>query len=317
MTTKVTDKVMATDAATADKVADNAVDTAAIQNLAVTEAKLAAGAVTEAKLGTGAVSTAKLADDAVTAAKIAAGGVDTTALADDAVTTAKIADLAVDTDQLADSAVTLAKMDVDAIGTNQLINLAVTNAKIADATITQAKLAFTASAAGLNTIWVPARAIYPSANSGCSATMLNFSSDTKPSIPVLTFSTSVKQYAEFSVFMPKSYDQGDVVLYAVWAHPSTTTNFGVRWEFSKLHVGDGSTLDTTLGSIVGVSDTGGSTNYLYVSGSVTLTGGSPAIGKMAFFKMARDVAHADDNLAVTAYLLGVILGYTSDKANDT
>jgi len=316
MTTKVTSRVLATDAAGVTQVANDAVDTAAIVNLNVTEAKLATGAVTETKLGAGAVSEAKLADGAVTTAKLGALAVTDAKLAVDAVTTTKIDDLAVTTDKLADSAVTLEKMDIDAINTAQLINLAVTDAKIADATITEGKLAFTANAAGLNTIWIPTRAIYPSATNGTSAIVLSFSSDTKPSIPCIMFSTSVKQYAEFCVYMPKSYDQGDVKLSAIWTHPSTTTNFGVRWEFSKLHVGDGATLDSALGTIVGVTDTGGSTSYLYKSGEVTLTGGSPTIGKMAFFKIARDVAHTDDNLAVAAYLLGVVLTYTTDKAND-
>ena len=316
MTTKVTSRVLATDAATSTQLADNAVDTAAIQNAAVTDPKLATGAVTETKLATGAVSSAKLADGAVTTTKLDALAVTAAKLAADAVTTTKILDLAVTTPKLGDSSVTLEKMDDNAIGTVQLIDLAVTNSKIADATITAAKLAFTADSAGKNTTWIPARAIYPSATNGAGAFLLSFSSDTKTSIPCISFSTSVKQYAEFSVYMPKSYNQGDISFYTIWTHPSTTTNFGVRWEFSKLHVGDGSTLDTALGTIVGVTDTGGSTNFLYKSPIVTLTGGSPADGKLALFKMARDVSHVDDNLNAAAYLLGVVMIYTSDKAND-
>ncbi len=58
------------------------VNTAAIQN----------GAVTAAKLADGAVASAKLADGAVTAAKLAAGAVGSAAIADGAVTSAKIVD---------------------------------------------------------------------------------------------------------------------------------------------------------------------------------------------------------------------------------
>lgn len=316
MTTKVTSNVLGTNSAGSTQVADNSIDTAALQNLSVTSAKLDTAAVTEAKIASSAVSEAKIANGAVTEDKLGALSVTSGKLANDAVATAKIANLAVTNGKLADSSVTLAKMATNAIGTDQIVNLAVTNAKINDGTINEDKLSFTPLTVGLSTVWLPARAIYPSSSNGANAVLLNFASVTKPSIPVLSFSTVVKQYVEFSVYMPKSYDQGDINLYAVWTHPSTTTNFGVRWEFSKLHVGDGATLDTTFGSSVSVTDTGGSTSYLYVSNVATLTGGSPAVGKLAFFKLARDVAHADDNMAVSAYLLGVIMTYNTNKKND-
>ena len=286
MTTKATKHVIKTDAVEATQLANDAVDTAAILNAAVTDVKLGALSVTAPKIASNAVETAKINDLAVTTAK------------------------------LADSSVTNAKMAVNAINTAQLIDLSVTEPKLANGAVSQVKLSFTALAAGGNTLWMPARAIYPSASNGASATVMSFASNTKPSIPVITFSTSVKQYAEFAIRMPKSYNNGNITLHAIWAHPSTTTNFGVRWEAAKLHVGDGENLDTALGSTVAVSDTGGSTNYLYISPGITLTGGSPAIADLSFFQIARDVAHTDDNLAVTAYLLGVVLIYTSDKGND-
>jgi hypothetical protein len=65
----------ATTANTANSVAANGVNTAAIQNDAVTNAKIADGAVTNAKIADGAVTNAKIADDAVTSPKIAADAV--------------------------------------------------------------------------------------------------------------------------------------------------------------------------------------------------------------------------------------------------
>lgn len=316
MTTKVTATVLGTNAATDTQVADDSVDTDALQDGAVTADKLGALAVTTAKIDTGAVTDTKLATGSVTNTKLGTGAVTATKLDTDAVETAKIKDLNVTTAKLADSAVTKIKMATNSVDTAQLVDNAVTNIKITDATITAAKLAFTASSAGLTTAWVPARAIYPSAANGASATVLSFASDTKISVPVITFSTSVKQYAEFCVFMPKSYNQGNINLYPVWTHPSTTVNFGVMWEASKLHVGDGSSLDTALGSIVQAADTGGSTSFLYKGPVIALTGGSPAVDKMAFFKVARDVVHASDNLAVAAYLVGIVMQFTTDKAND-
>ena len=105
--------MLADNAVNADKLANDAVDTAAIVDLNVTTAKLAANAVTAAKLADDAVdtaaivdanvTTAKLADDAVTAAKLADNAVDTAAIVDLNVTTGKIANAAVTATQLATS----------------------------------------------------------------------------------------------------------------------------------------------------------------------------------------------------------------------
>lgn len=68
------------------------VDTAAIQDAAVTLAKLASDSVDATKLAAGSVTTSKLADIAVTTAKLALLCVGTAQLADYAVTALKLAD---------------------------------------------------------------------------------------------------------------------------------------------------------------------------------------------------------------------------------
>lgn len=85
------------------------VDTAALQDEAVTSAKIASSAVATAKIATSAVTAIKLATDAVTTVKIADNAVVTAKIPDSAVTTAKINDAAVTTGKLADGAVTSAK----------------------------------------------------------------------------------------------------------------------------------------------------------------------------------------------------------------
>ena len=98
------------------------VATAMIADDAVTQAKIADDAVGADQLASSAVVTASIVDDNVTQAKIAAGAVDTTELAADAVTGAKIEDDAVDSEHIAAGAI-----DTEHIGDNQ-----VTEAKIAD-----------------------------------------------------------------------------------------------------------------------------------------------------------------------------------------
>ena len=127
---------------TAAKLADNAVDTDAIQDDAVTTAKIINDAVTTdkiindavtaAKLADNAVDTGALQDDAVTEAKIIDDAVTTDKILNDAVTAAKLADDAVDTDAIQDDAVTTTKIIDDAVTTDKILNDAVTAAKLAD-----------------------------------------------------------------------------------------------------------------------------------------------------------------------------------------
>lgn len=109
----------------------NGVNTAALQDNAVTADKIAADAVGSSEIAANAVGTSEIADDAVTAAKIAAGAVGTSELADGAVTAAKIA---------ADT-ITAGNIAANAVGSSELADNAVDTAAIADSAVTPAKLA--------------------------------------------------------------------------------------------------------------------------------------------------------------------------------
>ena len=66
------------------------IQTAEVDDLAITEGKIAAGAVTATKIGTGAVTEAKLGAGAVTEGKIGAGAVTEGKIGANAVTSAKV-----------------------------------------------------------------------------------------------------------------------------------------------------------------------------------------------------------------------------------
>lgn len=92
--------------AVSDALAPNSVDTAAIQNLAVTNPKIAGEAVSNSKIEPGAVGSGKLATGAVTNGKLASGAVTSGKLATGAVTSGKLADGAVSHSKLAANSVT-------------------------------------------------------------------------------------------------------------------------------------------------------------------------------------------------------------------
>jgi len=126
---------------------DRAVTTDHIRDAAIHSSKLAANSVTTVKITDANVTTAKIADLNVTTAKIAADAVDSTKLkdsasvdADRAVTTDHIRDLAINTSKITDSAVTAAKIGSNAVTEVKISNLNVTTAKLADGAVTTVKI---------------------------------------------------------------------------------------------------------------------------------------------------------------------------------
>jgi len=119
---------------------DAAVTTAKINDAAITAAKLAAGAVEAASLADASIATAKIQDSAITAAKIASGAVTSAKLASGAVDNSALALLAVATGNIQDDAITAAKIAAGAVGNSELASLSVATGNIQDAAITTAKL---------------------------------------------------------------------------------------------------------------------------------------------------------------------------------
>jgi microcystin-dependent protein len=116
------------------------VDTAGIDDGAITTAKLAAGSVITSKLGVGSVNSAVISDTAVITSKLADGNVTAAKIADLNITTAKLADGAVITSKLADGNVTAAKIADLTVTSLKIADLNVTTQKIADSAVTEAKI---------------------------------------------------------------------------------------------------------------------------------------------------------------------------------
>ena len=117
-------------AVTNAKIGNFAIQAANIDSLAVTTAKIAATAVTAAKLATDAVTTAKIEDDAVTGAKIAADAIDGTKIADDAINSEHYTDQSIDTAHIGDGQVTGAKIADDTVEEANMADDAIGSAQL-------------------------------------------------------------------------------------------------------------------------------------------------------------------------------------------
>jgi len=171
--------------------------------------------------------------------------------------------------------------------------------------------------AGLETIFIPASAMYGSETNGADAQQVETTA-TRPDLKVLDFDAGTAEYAQFAIAMPKSWNLGTVTWQAFWSPGNTNTGnaiFGVQ----GVSVADDATADVVFGTATEVTDAGGGAvedvMVTSVSGATTI-GGTPADDKYTFFQIYRDAADGSDTFTGDARLLGIKLFYTTDSAND-
>lgn len=189
----------------------------------------------------------------------------------------------------------------------------------ADVAISMTQIKTFVGAANLRSLWLPASAIRPSATGGCAALALTAQTANRPDLSYLAFDSTTAEYAQFWVAFPKSWDEGTVTARFYWTHPSTTTNFGVRWGLQGVSVSDDDALDVAYGTAQEVTDTGGTTSDLYISAatSAITIAGTPAVDDMVAFRVYRDPVNAGDTMAVDAYLKGVRIFYNTNTLDET
>lgn len=216
---------------------------------------------------------------ALTAAKMTIGGADGSVIVDDA----------------AGETVVITKWD------QKIINLA-------GFPVNKGKHAVPIMAGGMN----------PSTTNGCAALAKVEIAANQPELITLDFDATTEEYALFGIWMPSSWNEGTITFKVAWSHPSTATNFGVVWGLQALAVGDDDAIGAAFGTAQTVTDTGGTTNDLYISpeSSAITVGGTPQAGDYVFFRVYRKAADASDNLAVDARLHSVTVFITTDEVVD-
>lgn len=178
-------------------------------------------------------------------------------------------------------------------------------------------LAKSTDVVGKQTIWVPAGAMTSRSTNGAASGSVETTTN-KVMLSSLDFDTTTQEFAQFAIRMPKGWNESTLTFQAVWSHASTTTNFGVAWALEAVALSDAEATDTAFGTAVQVTDTGGTTNMLYVtaeSGALTV-GNTPAAQDWVVFQVKRVPADAADTLAIDARLHGITLFYTTDAATD-
>jgi len=174
------------------------------------------------------------------------------------------------------------------------------------------------STTGKHSIPISAGALRPSTSGGCASLSSVAIAAGQPDIITLDFDATAEEYALIQIAMPKSWNEGTITAKFYWSHADTTTNFGVAWGIQAVARGDADSMASNFGTAQVVTDTGGTTDTLYVSAetaAVTIAG-SPAAEDLVFFRVFRQVSNGADNMAIDARLHGIALFVTTDASND-
>ena len=261
------------------------------------------------------VTAAKMADNSIDSDSYVDGSIDTAHLADDQVTVAKMAANSVDSDQYVDGSIDLVHMSANSVDSDQYVDGSIDTAHIADDAVTSAKVANDIKVAGVETIWVPAAAMYPETTNGC-ADLEQVELSNGPELKCLDFAADADDFAQFTIAFPKSWNEGTVTFQAFFTVTGTNTGT-VAWGLAGRSFADSADLNTAFGTTVVAtakahSGTSNDLDVTAVSGAVTIAG--VAVDTLTCFQVLRDVSA--DTQTGAARLLGIKLFFTTNAAND-
>lgn len=174
------------------------------------------------------------------------------------------------------------------------------------------------NAVGKQALWIPATAMVARTTNGAASGTAEMSSN-KNMFSTLNFDTTTQEFAQFSITMPSSWNEGTVTFKPVWSHASTTTNFGAVFQLAAVAISNDDAGDVAFGTAQTSTDTGGTTNDIYVgpeSSAITVAG-TPAAGDLVMFQIARVPANGSDTMAIDARLHGIVLYITTDALTDS
>ena len=181
----------------------------------------------------------------------------------------------------------------------------------------KAVVASHSSTIGVQTIWVPAAAMSPTASNPCADITSVETTSGRPDMRVLDFDDGSDEHAQFQIAFPKSWNEGTITFQVYWCSTAADTD-GVSWGLQGVSVPDNSTIDVAYGTAIVVDDVnqGAAEEMLVSPTSTAVTIAGAAVDTVTFFRIFRDVSDANDTAAEDARLLGVKLFFTTDAEND-
>jgi hypothetical protein len=170
---------------------------------------------------------------------------------------------------------------------------------------------------GTETIWIPANAIGPmTATFGqCAYSAIQIANNV--GFATCDYNDGAFDVGMFQIRMPKNWNEGSITYKVYWTAASGSG--GVTWILEcAAYSNDDAIGNANYGSAQLVSDTLTAVNDLDISptSSALTCDNTPAVDDVLSFRFYRDYTNGSDTLAADAKLVGVLINYTSDAAND-
>jgi hypothetical protein len=267
-------------------------------------------------------------------------------IAADAVTYAKLQNLgtanrvlgSASTGLIGEVQIVVDMMAADSVDSAQYVNGSIDNehlatgidsVKIADGSVTNTEFQYistlssnaqtqldTKEQIGKKTMWIPAAAMYANTTAGCSAlTQVELANG--PELKVLDFAADADDHAQFTISMPKSWNEGTITFQPYWTVTAGTNTGTVVWGMSAVACADNATQNVTFGSIAvtAAKAHSGTSNDINVSAeSAALTIKAAAVDTLTYFQIFNDTSASGQTGVVR--LTGVKILYTTDAVND-
>jgi hypothetical protein len=194
-------------------------------------------------------------------------------------------------------------------------NIGYAQANTARDTANAAFLAANNAGLGKQTIYVPASTMIARSSAGAAAGTIEMPTN-KIMQKTLNFDSVTPEYAQFSIRMPKSWNESTVNAAFTWTH--ATGSGSVVWSLEAVAFNSGDAQDAAFGTAVTIANTGGTANAVYTSQytSGMTVAGSPAAEEYVVFQVGRSPTDGGDTLGVDARLLGVTILYTVNAQTD-
>jgi hypothetical protein len=175
-----------------------------------------------------------------------------------------------------------------------------------------------AKTVGVQDLPIPAQAMWPRVTSGCSVLTQYEMTTSLLNLQGLEFSSSVQQFAQMDVPLPRKYNNGTVTVVIHWK-PLASGSGDVRWGIQLASYRNDDALTAAFGTEVAVTDTFIATDDLHItSASAAITpSGTVADGNLMALQINRDPTNGSDTLTVNAILIAVIVRITTDNAIDS
>ena len=177
------------------------------------------------------------------------------------------------------------------------------------------------TAVGLRTIWVPASAMVTRTTAGAAIGTAETATN-KVMVRTLDFDKDTAEYAQFTVRMPKSWDESLLQAQFVWSHAtatdSTSASTGVTWAIMATAFSSGETLDATFSGTATVAKIGREANYVWITDATAsfTVADSPSAQDFVVFQVSRVAGDGADTFGNDARLHGVTLLYKTDAGTD-